>query len=261
MCFSCKKNDLKQATNESLANLNENNQKKKNTENLKKTIKRDTLIPLTNDVKLYFHQFDETQKLWKIPKLIKNDKDTINIKNWDNEWGSELDIRLSPNKRYMVLDAIIKGFLNNNKEELYENYTCQLIDIYNSKDLDSFQEYCGGEWNKNNEWISNEEVIFTGKNTTTSNLFVAQDCLNSRFSIEIIDIHSILTFKIFDKTKIILKGIINIDKKQTPNTINLGKIGGIYYGDSIVIQNYGNSINEYNHFIQCNQKYVTFVKD
>jgi len=40
MCFSCKKNDLKQATNESLANLNENNQKKKNNRKLKKNYKK-----------------------------------------------------------------------------------------------------------------------------------------------------------------------------------------------------------------------------
>ena len=42
--------------------------------------------------------------------------------------------------------------------------------------------------------------------------------------------------------------------------IKFKKIGGVYENGSIVIQNYGNSMNEYNHFEDCDSKYLKFGK-
>ena len=42
--------------------------------------------------------------------------------------------------------------------------------------------------------------------------------------------------------------------------IKFKKIGGVYENGSIVIQNYGNSMNEYNHFEDCDSKYLKFDK-
>ena len=42
--------------------------------------------------------------------------------------------------------------------------------------------------------------------------------------------------------------------------IKFKKIGGEYKNGSIVIQNYGNSMNEYNHFEDCDSKYLKFDK-
>jgi len=125
--------------------------------------KRDTLIKFSQNLHLYFGTFDYSKKLWKDPVFISNTKDTTVIKNWDLDWGSELDIRFSPNKKYLVLDAIIIGDLSDgDKEDLYENYTCQLISTTQTAILDSFQENCDGQWNTNNEWVVNGEVVFIG---------------------------------------------------------------------------------------------------
>jgi len=42
--------------------------------------------------------------------------------------------------------------------------------------------------------------------------------------------------------------------------IKFKKIDGVYENGSIVIQNYGNSMNEYNHFEDCDSKYLKFDK-
>lgn len=91
--------------------------------------------------------------------------------------------------------------------------------------------------------------------------YILKTCENSKFSINIKNMQKNIVFKICDKTKTISKGIVNIDKTENPITIGLGKIDGMYYGDSIVIQNYGNSMNEYDHFVQCDQKFLTFIKE
>jgi hypothetical protein len=40
----------------------------------------------------------------------------------------------------------------------------------------------------------------------------------------------------------------------------MGEIGGVYEGDKIVIQNYGNAMNEFEHFTQCGDKYLEFTR-
>lgn len=244
--FSCKQNETKNKTIDN-----------KITTEVLISKRKDTIISITQNISLYFGNYDKVQNLWKNPKLIKNKKDTLNIQNWDNNWGSELNIKPSYNKKFMILDAIIKDEVEDgDKTQTYENYTCQLIDISNSSVIDSFQENCDGEWNEGNEWVSNNETIFIGNNGSKNSLYVCKECENSRFSIKISD----KTFQILDKGKTISKGIIEINKVKIPNLISLGKINGVYYEDSIVIQNYGNSMNEYNHFTQCDYKYLTFIK-
>jgi hypothetical protein len=87
-------------------------------------------------------------------------------------------------------------------------------------------------------------------------LYVLKSCESSRFSIKIDIKNSDYNYSIIDKTKIILKGKAIINKTQ----IKLGKIEGVISDNDIVIQNYGNSMNEYNHFTQCDEKYLTFEK-
>lgn len=152
--FSCKQNETK---NKTIGNeiTTENSISKR----------KDTIILITQSVSLYFGNYDKVQNLWKNPKLIRNKKDTLDIQNWDNTWGSELSIKSSYDKKFMILDAIIKDEVeDDDKTQAYENYTCQLIDISNSSVIDSFQENCDGEWNKDNEWVSNNEIIFIGNN-------------------------------------------------------------------------------------------------
>lgn len=112
------------------------------------------------------------------------------------------------------------------------------------------------------EHIINNEPNVSNRNIKVINelkheeFYVLKSCKNSRFSISITDGN----YKIFDKKKIISKGIVKINRTENPNLISLGKIEGAFYKDSIVIQNYGNSMNEYIHFVQCDSKYLTFVR-
>ncbi|MFP3598812.1 hypothetical protein [Chryseobacterium sp. SIMBA_029] len=91
--------------------------------------------------------------------------------------------------------------------------------------------------------------------------FVAENCENGRFSIVIAEVSHKLTFKIYDKAKIILSGkaetSINDDGSTT---IGMGKMGGMFADDKITVQNYGNSMNEYENFTQCEDKYLEFTR-
>ncbi len=244
--INCKKSNAQQTDVNKVVNKHINKENQKN-------------VTINENVKLIFT--DKVQNYWKKPKLIIN-KDTLSIKGWDDEWGSELDIKISPNKKYIIVDAIITDMPSSENElNTSENYTCQLISIYKSEILDSFQTACDGEWNDNNEWTSNGEIIFLSNENNNSkrlinSTYVAKNCENSRFTIHLEN----NVYEILDRGKIISKGKINQDKTSNSNIIKLGKIEGSYYKDSIVIQNYGNSINEYNHFVQCDSKYLTFIK-
>ena len=107
-----------------------------------------------------------------------------------------------------------------------------------------------------NKLIENSILSQEITKDSVENKYVLTKCENSRFSINI----SGNLFKILDRGKTISKGKIKIDKTENPNMFFLGKIEGAYYKDSIVIQNYGNSMNEYSHFTQCDEKYITFIK-
>lgn len=91
-------------------------------------------------------------------------------------------------------------------------------------------------------------------------LYVLTSCENSRFKIKIEKKSGIYFFMILDKNKTILKGKVEKQKDDDMVYLAFGKIDGVYDGDKIQIQNYGNSMNEYVHFTQCDEKYLTFIK-
>lgn len=100
-----------------------------------------------------------------------------------------------------------------------------------------------------------EKVSIEGK-------YVANTCDGGRFSIEIKNVNDKPTFVIYDKTKIIATGGASMDGGgiNDGTTIAMGEIAGLYQGDKIIVQNYGNSMNEYEHFSQCGDKYLEFAK-
>ncbi len=69
-------------------------------------------------------------------------------------------------------------------------------------------------------------------------------------------------YKIVDNNQTKSQGYISSIKSNGEGGfyIKFKKIDGMYENDSIVIQNYGNSINEYNHFKDCDSKYLKFDK-
>lgn len=105
---------------------------------------------------------------------------------------------------------------------------------------------------KNSKLVSNENNI--------EGLYILETCENSRFKIKIIKQDNIYSFVITDKNKSISKGLVKIENIKKKIYLTFGKIGGISKDNEIQIQNYGNSINEYNHFTQCEEKYLSFIK-
>lgn len=90
--------------------------------------------------------------------------------------------------------------------------------------------------------------------------YILKSCENSRFKIKIEKKSGIYSFLIYDKNKIISKGKIKKQTIEGSTYLTFGKIEGLYEDDKIQIQNYGNSMNEYIHFTQCLEKYLSFVK-
>lgn len=90
--------------------------------------------------------------------------------------------------------------------------------------------------------------------------YILKSCENSRFKIKIEEKSGIYSFLIYDKNKIISKGKVKMEKEEGSLYLTFGKIDGLYENNKIQIQNYGNSMNEYVHFTQCEEKYLSFIK-
>jgi hypothetical protein len=91
-------------------------------------------------------------------------------------------------------------------------------------------------------------------------LYVLDSCENGRFKININKKGSVYIYSILDGKKIISKGKTSIRSEDGETIVAFGNIAGLYTKNNITVQNYGNSMNEYNHFTQCDQKYLTFEK-
>jgi len=103
-------------------------------------------------------------------------------------------------------------------------------------------------------------VSYSDANQEIAGIYVLTSCENSRFKIKIEKKAGEYSFLIFDRNKIISKGKVGKHNEDDTLYLNFGKIGGIYDTDTIQIQNYGNSMNEYVHFTQCGEKYLAFIK-
>ncbi len=135
---------------------------------------KDTLIKLSKNYGILFPKYDEELELWYEPHIVDfRNSDTLKIKNLPCENGSELYINVSPDEKFVVIDHIIKGYVEMPEgRELYENYKCALIDIENAVSLDSWQSDCGGEWDESSNWIvapieneNQEEFIYSQSNS------------------------------------------------------------------------------------------------
>ena len=93
-----------------------------------------------------------------------------------------------------------------------------------------------------------------------SGLYVLKSCEKGRFKIRIEKKNTNYMYFILDGKKTISKGKANITQEDNTTYLMLGKIEGVLIRNSIQIQNYGNSMNEYNHFTQCDEKYLSFIK-
>ena len=124
-------------------------------------------LKITDQIELIFLTYNKEFNLYSDPRLINNEVTSKIEGYYDDEQYTgidSIDIKISDNKHYVKMDAIIKGYveISDNEKMLHENYQCVIIDIKNSKVVWSGVEMCDGEW-KDNQWISHGKVEFDGK--------------------------------------------------------------------------------------------------
>jgi hypothetical protein len=106
----------------------------------------------------------------------------------------------------------------------------------------------------------NAVTIVKTEEQDVQGLYVLKTCENSRFKIKIEKKSGILSFSILDGKKTISKGKVKKQVIDNVTYLTFGKIEGMYEKNKIQVQNYGNSMNEYEHFTQCEEKYLAFIK-
>ena len=144
--------------------------KKQTTNENSSVCQQDTLIELSETHGILFLRYDKEMELWYEPHIVNlNKKDTLKINGYYNENGSYPDeIDLSPNLKYMVLHHLFgEGYVEmDDGQKLYQNWKCSIIDIENAKVVETMQSDCSGKWDKNNNWVSGDEIIFSSTETT-----------------------------------------------------------------------------------------------
>jgi hypothetical protein len=119
------------------------------------------IIPLTNRTSIGFKKFSKKQGLFYNPVIIKNGN-YYRVKGFDEENGSDIFIKISPDKNYLVLAYIIKGYVEDgNNKVLHENALCVIVNIEKYKVVETLQSACGGEWNEHNQWMYDDKIIFS----------------------------------------------------------------------------------------------------
>lgn len=116
---------------------------------------------------------------------------------------------------------------------------------------------------ENTEALEEKKPKAEVSNKSVEGKYIAVACDGGRFSIEFKNTNGKPVFKILDKGKVIATGNASTETDEKTGEIteiDMGDIGGLYEGDKIIIQNYGNAMNEFEHFTQCGDKYLEFTK-
>ena len=119
------------------------------------------LISISKDYRLGFNGYNKEFSMYQEPFILKSDK-KYKIQGYDNSnYSGGQILSISPNKRFIVMDYISKGYVEDGTSKtLYENYLCVIIDVLNRKVVMELQTDCGGKWNNKNRWINDGKVIF-----------------------------------------------------------------------------------------------------
>lgn len=122
-------------------------------------------IPLKKGITLVFLIKEKGTDLYQQPR-IKTKQTLRKIDGFDEHNFSSSRIRLSPNGYFLMLEHIIKGYIqqSGNDSVFHENYGCVIVDLRKVKVVDYLQSNCDGSWNSNNEWISSGNIIFRSTN-------------------------------------------------------------------------------------------------
>lgn len=115
---------------------------------------------ISNEYTLVFLKYNKAENLYSEPKIVYKGK-VNTIADFDLQNYSSKKINISKNKKYMVIDNIIKGYVQTQKDSvLHENYTCVIVDVKKFKVVLEMQSDCGGSWNCKNQWVNDGNVLF-----------------------------------------------------------------------------------------------------
>ncbi|WP_288446874.1 hypothetical protein [uncultured Chryseobacterium sp.] len=119
------------------------------------------LISIAKDCELGFNEYNKEFNMYQEPFILKSGK-KYKIKGYDNaNYSVGQILSISPNKRFIVMDYISKGYVEDGTSKtLYENYLCVIVDVLNRKVVMELQTDCGGKWNKQDRWVNDGKVIF-----------------------------------------------------------------------------------------------------
>ncbi len=122
------------------------------------------LIPISKNYQLGFRSYNTEFGLYQQPYLVL-DGVKRNIQGYGAEtYSGGTLLAVSPDKRFIVMDAIIKGYVEEGTtRRLHENYFCVIVDVRRQKVVWQMQSDCSGSWNAANEWVNGDRVIFKGK--------------------------------------------------------------------------------------------------
>lgn len=122
------------------------------------------LVPISKNCQLGFRSYNAEFGLYQQPYILQDGiKKNINNYSSDNFSGGEI-LAISPNKRFLVMDNIIKGYVEDGEtKQLHENYLCVIVDVRRQKVVWQMQSDCSGSWNARNEWVSGGKIIFSGQ--------------------------------------------------------------------------------------------------
>lgn len=115
---------------------------------------------ISNEYTLVFSKYNKAENLYSEPKIIYKGKANL-IADFNLENYTSKKINVSKNKKFVVMDNIIKGYVQTeNDSVLHENYTCVIVDLKKMKVVFEMQSDCGGSWSCKNQWVNDGKVLF-----------------------------------------------------------------------------------------------------
>ena len=123
-------------------------------------IKEDTInfvktIQLTGNKQLAFTKIDTNTNLFYSPYIIIKDKPFL-LKGFPSNHGSYTQpVALSPSSRYLIIDEVLIDQAES------DSASCVVIDLLQKKVIRTLINGCEGEWNAQEQWVSEGQIILS----------------------------------------------------------------------------------------------------
>ena len=119
-------------------------------------------LQITGRKELAFAQIDTSSNLYRSPYIIINDKPYA-VKGFHSDYGSNAQsISLSPSNRYLIMDYLRINTINKEVERNASNiHSCIVIDLLQKRVIQEIMDGCDGEWNAQEQWISDGKIILS----------------------------------------------------------------------------------------------------